>query len=89
MVWPRSAATVDSSAALAKLMKGDRRMKDVPIIFLTATVTRQEVEEPWQQNVIYIRKPATLAELINGIEQSIEAAKAAKTTAPEWVAGSQ
>ncbi len=74
---------------LARLMKADRRIKDVPIIFLTATVSRQETEEAWQENVIYIRKPATLPELINGIEQSIETAKVSKSGDQEWVAGSQ
>ena len=71
---------------LAKLLKADRRIKNVPIIFLTATVTREETDEAWQQNVIYIRKPATLPELLNGIEQSIEAAK--MNGPHEWIAGS-
>lgn len=74
---------------LAKLMKADRRLKETPIIFLTATLTREETEEAWLENVIYIRKPATLPELINGIEQSIDAAKLKKQASGEWVAGSQ
>ena len=74
---------------LAKLLKADRRVKDVPIIFLTATVTREETAESWQENVIYIRKPATLPELINGIEQSIETAKISKPGGQQWVGGSQ
>ena len=74
---------------VAKLVKADRRLKDVPIVFLTATVTRDEAAEGWQQNVIYIRKPATLPELINGIEQSIEAAKLTKSDSGEWVGGSE
>ena len=74
---------------LAKLLKADRRIKDVPIIFLTATITRAETDESWQENVIYIRKPATLPELINGIEQSIDAAKIKVKSSGEWVAGSQ
>jgi CheY-like chemotaxis protein len=73
---------------LAKLIKTDRRLKEVPIIFLTATITPEEASEAWQENVIYIRKPATLPELINGIEQSIETAKMSKAD-KQWVAGSQ
>ncbi|HLX61770.1 MAG TPA: response regulator [Planctomycetota bacterium] len=74
---------------VAKLLKADRRAKNVPIVFLTATVTRDEAAEGWQQNVIYIRKPATLPELINGIEQSIEAAQHSKSDSGEWVGGSE
>ncbi len=74
---------------VAKLLKGDRRAKDVPIIFLTATVTRGETDDKWAENVIYIRKPATLPELINGIEQSIEAANASNGSGSQWIAGSQ
>ena len=74
---------------LAKLLKADRRIKNVPIIFLTATVTRGETDEEWAQDVIYIRKPATLPELINGIEQSIETAKLTNSSGSQWIAGSQ
>ena len=75
---------------LANMLKADAQLKDLPIIFLTATVTREESRgEGWRENVIYIRKPATLPELINGIEQSIEAAQIERTGSGEWVAGSQ
>ena len=74
---------------VAKLMRTDRRLKDVPILFLTATVTRDGVTEGEPQNVIYIRKPATLAELINGIEQSIETALQTRRDRGKWVAGSE
>src|SRR5580765_5747618 len=60
---------------LAKIMKNDRRLRDVPILFLTATVSRGDASGSDEQSTIYIRKPATLPELINGIEQSIEAAQ--------------
>ncbi len=74
---------------LAKLIKADRRLRDTPIIYLTATITREETEEQWLSNEIYIRKPATLPELINSIEQSIETAKMLKHSSGEWVAGSE
>lgn len=75
---------------VAKLLKADAETKDLPIVFLTATVTREESRgESVQENAIYIRKPATLPELINGIEQSIEAAQIVKNESKEWISGSQ
>lgn len=75
---------------VANLMKADSQLKDLPIIFLTATVTRDESNgDGWRENVIYIRKPATLPELLNSIEQSIEAAQSNKTMSQRWIAGSQ
>lgn len=75
---------------VAQMMRADNLLKDLPIIFLTATATREESHgEGWRENVIYIRKPATLPELINGIEQSIEAAQFEKKEDAGWVAGSQ
>ena len=75
---------------VAKAIRADEKTKDLPIIFLTATVTREESHgDGWRENVIYIRKPATLPELLNGIEQSIEAAEFEKKNTQGWVAGSQ
>jgi DNA-binding response OmpR family regulator len=74
---------------LAKLFKTDRRLKHVPILFLTATVTRDEASEAWQENIIYMRKPTPLPELINGIEQALELAKVQQSERGDWVAGSE
>ena len=75
---------------LAKLMKNDRRLREVPILFLTATTSRGDAAaEEEEQSTIYIRKPATLPELINGIEQSIEAAQHTQNMGGEWVSESQ
>ena len=75
---------------VANLIKADDQLKDIPIIFLTATVTREESRgDGLRENVIYIRKPATLPELLNGIEQSIEVAEFEKSQKDGWVAGSQ
>lgn len=64
---------------LARLMQADPKLCYIPIVFLTATITREESRgEDWRENVMYIRKPATLPELINAIEQSIEIASKAK-----------
>lgn len=73
---------------VAKLMRTDRRLRDVPILFLTATVTRDGGAEGDEQSAIYIRKPATLVELINGIEQSIETATQTRRTGT-WIGGSE
>ena len=79
-----------SGLQVANMMKADTLLKNLPIIFLTAIVTREESHgEGWRENVIYIRKPATLPELINGIEQSIEAAQFEQNKETGWVAGSQ
>jgi CheY-like chemotaxis protein len=74
---------------VAKLFKTDRRLKHIPLLYLTATITRDEVSEAWQENIIYLRKPTALPELINGIEQALELAKMQQAERGDWVAGSE
>lgn len=54
-------------------MKGDPRLKDMPIVFLTATVTQREVDE--EDGTIggraFIAKPSSLESLIESIERNM------------------
>lgn len=51
----------------------DKEIKDIPVVFLTATVTREEVQN--QQGVIggrrFLAKPSSVDELIACIEHNI------------------
>jgi CheY-like chemotaxis protein len=52
---------------------GDSHLKDVPIVFLTATVTQQEVDEEGGKigGQAFIAKPSSLDILLNSIEKNM------------------
>lgn len=56
---------------VANLFKSDPELKDIPIVFLSASVKRVRVEE--HEGVIggypFIAKPAPMEEVVNGIEK--------------------
>ena len=56
-------------------LKNNPEIKDVPIVFLTATVTRQEVES--QNGVIggriFVAKPSRLVDLLDSIDKTLNA----------------
>lgn len=58
---------------VAFLIHEDERLKKIPIIFLTSTVTEEEVEE--QNGIIgghpFVAKPSSLARLVEAIEKYI------------------
>jgi CheY-like chemotaxis protein len=58
---------------VANLFKRDPMLKKMPIIFMTAIIPKEELEEEGQHRyVLYLRKPATLVQVIEGIEQALE-----------------
>jgi len=54
--------------------KSNRELKDVPVIFLTANITKEEVQS--QEGLIgghaFLAKPGTIEELIECIEKQIQ-----------------
>ena len=54
-------------------IRNDPLLKDVPIVFLTATITRDEVasQNGWIGGNIFVAKPSSLKELLASIETSI------------------
>jgi len=54
-------------------IKNDQDLKDIPIVFLTATVTREEVES--QDGIIggrsFVAKPSRLVDLLESIDRTI------------------
>ncbi len=58
---------------VAYLLKEDPALSKVPIIFLTATVTADEVERMGQKigGQIFLAKPASLKQLVECIEKAV------------------
>ena len=54
-------------------IRNDPDLKNIPIVFLTATITRDEVESQngWIGGNIFVAKPSSLKELLASIEMSI------------------
>ena len=54
-------------------IKGDPRLKETPIIFLTATVTQQEVDEEGGKigGQAFVAKPSSLDILLDSIEKNM------------------
>lgn len=54
-------------------IRNDPMLKDIPIVFLTATITRDEVvsQNGWIGGNIFVAKPSSLKELLTSIETSI------------------
>jgi len=60
--------------ALAGKMQGDERLANVPIIFLTAAITREEAHETtgFIGNYPFLAKPIRTEELLRAIEKSLK-----------------
>jgi CheY-like chemotaxis protein len=58
---------------IAKQLKADPDLRGIPIVFLTATVTRDQVEENAKRlgDYVFLAKPAELAEVIACIERNL------------------
>ena len=58
---------------IAMKIKSQPELKDIPIVFLTATVTKEEVDS--QQGEIgghpFVAKPSSLATLLHSIEKNV------------------
>ena len=56
---------------VARQIKADPKLKDIPIVFLTATVTRQEVGagRGLIGGLAFLAKPVHVQDLVNCIEQ--------------------
>ncbi|HBG60462.1 MAG: hypothetical protein A2Y03_04165 [Omnitrophica WOR_2 bacterium GWF2_38_59] len=54
-------------------IRNDPTLKNIPIVFLTATITRDEVQSQngWIGGNIFVAKPSSLKELLASIESSI------------------
>ncbi len=57
---------------VAKLLRGDPETKDIPIVFVSATVTQEEVEK--SDGIIggspFLAKPVTVDQMVNVIEEN-------------------
>ena len=58
---------------VASLIKGDPNLKDVPIVFLTATVSKREVGVGGMMRggLFFLAKPVTLQQLLDCIEKHL------------------
>ena len=57
---------------VAQLFKTDERLKNTPIIFMTAIIPKEELEsEANRKYILYLRKPVTLVQIVEGIEQAL------------------
>ncbi|MBU0468510.1 MAG: response regulator [Candidatus Omnitrophica bacterium] len=54
-------------------IRNEPSLKNIPIVFLTATITRDEVasQNGWIGGNIFVAKPSSLKELLASIESSI------------------
>ena len=58
---------------VAQSFKTDERLQKIPINFLTAIIPKEELDESAEQHkyVLYLRKPVTLVQIVEGIEQAL------------------
>jgi CheY-like chemotaxis protein len=57
---------------VARYIQNDGKLKDTPIIFLTATVTREETGIHGDGGEVFLAKPATVKEIIKCIEEHVK-----------------
>ena len=61
-------------ASVAEQFKGNERLRNVPVIFLTAVVSKQEAGAA-AKNIggnMFIAKPVSIKELVNSIQKTIQ-----------------
>ncbi len=61
-------------ASVAEQFKGNERLRNVPVIFLTAVVSKQEVGTA-AKNIggnMFIAKPVSIKELVDSIQKTIQ-----------------
>ena len=69
---------------VAASFKADPKLGRIPLIFMTAIIPKEEINEAQESRgyILYVRKPATLVQIINGIEEALEISQAGEASEP-------